>query len=101
MKKLLVHEINLENYEKWPDVSSYPQTGFYLITSPGLDKFLVFFKGEVVVYVGEILDGYFEGEAEVKRHEIDVVQSFSSESKTVSEDFALQMLSVALHKQKI
>lgn len=101
MKKLLVHEINLENYSQWTNITTYPQKGIYLVTSPGISNFLVFFNGDAVVYFGDGFDEYFEPDSEVKGHEIDVVQTFSFESKTVSEDFALQMLSVALHKQKI
>lgn len=101
MKKLLVHEIGLESYEQWPNAHNYPQAGLYWVNSPGLSKFLVFFNGDTVIYIGEGFDEFFEPDSEVKGHEIDVVQSFSSESKTVSEDFALQMLSIALHKQKI
>ena len=101
MKKLLVHEIKLETYEQWPNAHMYPHRGIYWVTSPGHSKFFVFFNGGTVLYVGDGLDEFFEPDSEVKGHEIDVVQTFSSESKTVSEDFALQMLSVALHKQKV
>lgn len=105
MKKLIVHEINIELHEKWPFTATYPKSGLYWVSCPGIDSFLVNVKDDTVLYIGELSDELFEKEEKINTFPKDTIKNFEpvkeKEIGVVSEDFALQMLSVALHKQKV
>ena len=96
MKRLIVNEISFDVYEKWPNRSEYGKNGIYLCSCPGIPHFIVNVQDEAVLWGGDVSDSYFEKEEVIKEFTPEPVQS-----KVVSEDFALQMLSVALHKQKV
>ena len=101
MKRLIVHEITFDNEGEWNDPKNYPNTGVFLISFKN-DFFLptiVYNDSEYIYWFRQIPELCFEEQIPTRG----IVKNFEQVEKygMISENFALQMLSVALHKQKV
>ena len=101
MKKLIVHEITFDDENQWPDPKNYPNAGVFLVSFKN-DYFMptiVYNDSEFVYWFRQIHESCFERQIPTRG----IVKNFEQVESPgmISEDFALQMLSVALHKQKV
>ena len=103
MKKIIVEEIEFDDSGKWSNASNYPHQGLFLVKwNPGNpEKVLIENKNGIASWLGIIDEQFIKEEFKTKQESLDPPKRFVSERAMVSEDFALQMLSVALHKQKV
>jgi hypothetical protein len=103
MKKIIVEEIEFDDPGKWPRPESYPHEGLFLVkwNPVSKEKALVRNKDGMASWFGIIDEQLIKEEFHSKQESLYPPKRFVSERAMVSEDFALQILSVALHKQKI
>lgn len=103
MKKLIVDEIEFDDSVEWGNPKNYPHEGLFIVKwNPLLpEKALVQNLHGIASWLGIIDEQFIKEEFKTKQESLDLPKRFVSEQAMVSEDFALQMLSVALHKQKI